>query len=87
MPLSHLRPGSTDTPRVQRRHEKPCAALVTQLLSLSVTAFLPVDTAPRGPIISPARKDAESEPPVTETETRDKLEALQERLTTLRDSL
>jgi hypothetical protein len=53
----------------------------------SVTAFLPVDTSAAGPIINPARKDAESEPAVTETETRDKLEALQERLTTLRDSL
>ena len=53
----------------------------------AASAFLPVDTVSGGPIIGPARKDAESEPAVTETESRDKLEALQERLETLRDSL
>ena len=68
----------------RRKGEPRLRHYVTQSLSYYL---LPVDTASGGPIISPARKDAESEPAVTETETRDKLEALQERLTTLRDSL
>jgi hypothetical protein len=53
----------------------------------SVLAFLPVDTAPGEPIIGPTRLGRERGVPMTETETRDKLEALQERLETLRDSL
>jgi len=52
-----------------------------------VTALLPVDTTPGDPIIGPTRLGRERGVPMTETETRDKLEALQERLTTLRDSL
>jgi len=53
----------------------------------SVPAFLPVDTARGDPIIGPTRLGRERGAAMTETETRDKLEALQERLKTLRDSL
>ena len=83
MLLSHLRPGSTDTPI---RYKDGTNSAVPSS-SLRLCLFLSVDTASGGSIISAARQDAKSEPAVTETETRDKLEALQERLETLRDSL